>query len=168
MKGQFLICSYSELKTLNLFSRQHTLTIFKIYQIFKIHLCTSHLMLEALDGFIIVLGTDGHILYTRYLSILFCWESLRMVAWPSSFMSINFGLWVYSHDTTLFSSLLQKIQKVKFLFEKRFFCPLNRIEHNLDECCSESMASLLGYMPTSLHNTTLYEIVADNDKVFLE
>ena len=27
------------------------------------------------------------------------------------------------------------------------------------------MASLLGYMPTSLHNTTLYEIVADNDKV---
>ena len=31
---------------------------------------------------------------------------------------------------------------------------------------SESMASLLGYMPTSLHNTTLYEIVADNDKVF--
>ena len=30
---------------------------------------------------------------------------------------------------------------------------------------SESMASLLGYMPTSLHNTTLYEIVADNDKV---
>merc|ERR1719397_2446700 len=24
----------------------------------------SHLMLEALDGFIIVLGTDGHILYT--------------------------------------------------------------------------------------------------------
>merc|ERR1719471_2844188 len=54
----------------------------------------SHLMLEALDGFIIVLGTDGHILYT-----------------------------------------------------------------------SESMASLLGYMPTSLHNTTLYEIVADNDKI---
>ena len=32
---------------------------------------------------------------------------------------------------------------------------------------SESMASLLGYMPTSLHNTTLYEIVADNDKVIL-
>ena len=54
----------------------------------------SHLMLEALDGFIIVLGTDGHILYT-----------------------------------------------------------------------SESMASLLGYMPTSLQNTTLYEIVADNDKI---
>ena len=51
-------------------------------------------MLEALDGFIIVLGTDGHILYT-----------------------------------------------------------------------SESMASLLGYMPTSLHNTTLYEIVSDNDKI---
>ena len=23
-------------------------------------------MLEALDGFIIVLGTDGHILYTRF------------------------------------------------------------------------------------------------------
>ena len=63
----------------------------------------------------------------------------------------------------------KKIQKVKFLFEKRIFLsPLNRIEHNLDECCSESMASLLGYMPTSLHNTTLYEIVADNDKVFLE
>ena len=54
----------------------------------------THLMLEALDGFIIVLGTDGHILYT-----------------------------------------------------------------------SESMASLLGYMPTSLHNTTLYEIVSDNDKI---
>jgi len=54
----------------------------------------SHLMLEALDGFIIVLGTDGHILYT-----------------------------------------------------------------------SESMASLLGYMPTSLHNTTLYEIVSDDDKI---
>ena len=27
------------------------------------------------------------------------------------------------------------------------------------------MASLLGYMPTSLHNTTLYEIVSDDDKV---
>ena len=51
-------------------------------------------MLEAVDGFIIVLGTDGHILYT-----------------------------------------------------------------------SESMASLLGYMPTALHNTTLYEIVSDNDKI---
>ena len=55
---------------------------------------STHLMLEALNGFILVLVTDGHILYT-----------------------------------------------------------------------SESMASLLGYMPTSLHNTTLYEIVSDNDKI---
>ena len=62
----------------------------------------------------------------------------------------------------------KKNQKVKFLFERSFRSPLNLIEHNRDECCSESMASLLGYMPTSLHNTTLYEIVADNDKVFLE
>ena len=30
---------------------------------------TSHLMLEALDGFIIVLGIDGHILYTRYRTL---------------------------------------------------------------------------------------------------
>ena len=51
-------------------------------------------MLEAIDGFILVLGTDGHILYT-----------------------------------------------------------------------SESLASLLGYLPSSLHNTTLYEIVADGDKI---
>jgi hypothetical protein len=55
---------------------------------------STHLMLEALNGFILVLVTDGHILYT-----------------------------------------------------------------------SESMASLLGYIPTSLHNTTLYEIVSDNDKI---
>merc|ERR1719400_1925424 len=54
----------------------------------------THLMLEAIDGFILVLGTDGHILYT-----------------------------------------------------------------------SESLASLLGYLPSSLHNTTLYEIVADGDKI---
>merc|ERR1719270_2553828 len=54
----------------------------------------THLMLEAIDGFILVLGTDGHILYT-----------------------------------------------------------------------SESLASLLGYLPSSLHNTTLYEIVADTDKI---
>ena len=51
-------------------------------------------MLEAVDGFIIVLGTDGHIMYT-----------------------------------------------------------------------SESLASLLGYLPSSLHNTTLYEMVADGDKI---
>ena len=51
-------------------------------------------MLEAIDGFILVLGTDGHILYT-----------------------------------------------------------------------SESLASLLGYLPSSLHNTTLYEMVADTDKI---
>ena len=51
-------------------------------------------MLEAIDGFILVLGTDGHILYT-----------------------------------------------------------------------SESLASLLGYLPSSLHNTTLYEMVADSDKI---
>ena len=51
-------------------------------------------MLESIDGFIMVLGTDGHILYT-----------------------------------------------------------------------SESLASLLGYLPSSLHNTTLYEIVADSDKI---
>ena len=51
-------------------------------------------MLEAVDGFIIVLGTDGHIMYT-----------------------------------------------------------------------SESLASLLGYLPSSLHNTTLYEMVADSDKI---
>lgn len=54
----------------------------------------THLMLEAIDGFILVLGTDGHILYT-----------------------------------------------------------------------SESLASLLGYLPSSLHNTTLYEMVADSDKI---
>jgi len=54
----------------------------------------THLMLESLDGFIIVLGTDGHILYT-----------------------------------------------------------------------SESLSSLLGYMPSSLHNTTLYEILGDGDKI---
>ena len=54
----------------------------------------THLMLEAIDGFILVLGTDGHILYT-----------------------------------------------------------------------SESLASLLGYLPSSLHNTTLYEMVADTDKI---
>ena len=54
----------------------------------------THLMLEAVDGFIIVLGTDGHIMYT-----------------------------------------------------------------------SESLASLLGYLPSSLHNTTLYEMVADSDKI---
>ena len=54
----------------------------------------THLMLEAVDGFIIVLGTDGHIMYT-----------------------------------------------------------------------SESLASLLGYLPSSLHNTTLYEMVADTDKI---
>ena len=53
-------------------------------------------MLEAINGFILVLGTDGHILYT-----------------------------------------------------------------------SESLASLLGYLPSSLHNTTLYEIVADGDKIQL-
>jgi PAS domain-containing protein len=51
-------------------------------------------MLESMDGFILVLGTDGHILYT-----------------------------------------------------------------------SESLASLLGYLPASLHNTTLYEIVGDSDKI---
>ena len=51
-------------------------------------------MLEAIDGFIVVLGTDGHILYT-----------------------------------------------------------------------SESLASLLGFLPSSLHNTTLYEMVADSDKI---
>ena len=51
-------------------------------------------MLEAIDGFILVLGTDGHILYT-----------------------------------------------------------------------SESLASLLGYLPSSLHNTTLYEMVSDSDKI---
>ena len=51
-------------------------------------------MLESIDGFIMVLGTDGHILYT-----------------------------------------------------------------------SESLASLLGYLPSSLHNTTLYEIVSDSDKI---
>ena len=39
-------------------------------------------------------------------------------------------------------------------------------ENDENNVFSESMASLLGYMPTSLHNTTLYEIVADNDKVF--
>merc|ERR1719233_1037586 len=54
----------------------------------------THLMLESLDGFIVVLGTDGHILYT-----------------------------------------------------------------------SESLSSLLGYMPSSLHNTTLYEILGDGDKI---
>ena len=54
----------------------------------------AHLMLEAVDGFIIVLGTDGHIMYT-----------------------------------------------------------------------SDSLASLLGYLPSSLHNTTLYEMVADSDKI---
>jgi len=53
-----------------------------------------NLMLEGLDGFVIVLGTDGHILYT-----------------------------------------------------------------------SESLVSLLGYLPASLHNTTLYEIVEDVDKI---
>ena len=67
-----------------------------------------------------------------------------------------------------FLPLSKKIQKVQFLFVRIFQSPLNWIEHNPDECCSESMASLLGYMPTSLHNTTLYEIVADNDKVFFE
>ena len=51
-------------------------------------------MLEAMDGFIMVLGTDGHILYS-----------------------------------------------------------------------SESLSSLVGYLPASLHNTTLYEIVADSDKI---
>ena len=51
-------------------------------------------MLESIDGFILVLGVDGHILYT-----------------------------------------------------------------------SESLASLLGYLPASLHNTTLYEIVGDSDKI---
>ena len=51
-------------------------------------------MLEAVDGFIIVLGTDGHIMYT-----------------------------------------------------------------------SESLASLLGYLSSSLHNSTLYELVADGDKI---
>lgn len=30
---------------------------------------------------------------------------------------------------------------------------------------SESLASLLGYLPASLHNTTIYEIVADGDKI---
>ena len=54
----------------------------------------TQLMLESIDGFILVLGVDGHILFT-----------------------------------------------------------------------SESMASLLGYLPASLHNTTLYEIVADSDKI---
>ena len=54
----------------------------------------AHLMLEAVDGFIIVLGTDGHIMYT-----------------------------------------------------------------------SESLASLLGYLSSSLHNSTLYELVADGDKI---
>jgi len=54
----------------------------------------THLMLEAMDGFIMVLGTDGHILYS-----------------------------------------------------------------------SESLSSLVGYLPASLHNTTLYEIVADSDKI---
>ena len=54
----------------------------------------THLMLEAVDGFIIVLGTDGHIMYT-----------------------------------------------------------------------SESLASLLGYLSSSLHNSTLYELVADGDKI---
>ena len=90
MKGQFLICSYSELKTFNLFfssTRIDNIQNLSLYQPpkyskytkyskyskhFEIHLSNSHLMLEALDGFIIVLGTDGHILYTRYLSILFC------------------------------------------------------------------------------------------------
>jgi hypothetical protein len=51
-------------------------------------------MLEAVDGFILVLGVDGHILFS-----------------------------------------------------------------------SESLASLLGYLPASLHNTTLYEIVGDADKI---
>jgi hypothetical protein len=55
--------------------------------------CTQ-VMLEAVDGFILVLGVDGHILFS-----------------------------------------------------------------------SESLASLLGYLPASLHNTTLYEIVGDADKI---
>jgi len=54
----------------------------------------THLMLEAVDGFIIVLGTDGHIMYT-----------------------------------------------------------------------SESLTSLLGYLPSSLQNSTLYELVGDGDKI---
>ena len=37
---------------------------------------TSHLMLEALDGFIIVLGIDGHILYTRYSNGTVMWPGL--------------------------------------------------------------------------------------------
>ncbi len=56
-------------------------------------LCVE-VMLEAVDGFLLVLGVDGHILYT-----------------------------------------------------------------------SEGLASLLGYLPASLHNTTLYEIVGDADKI---
>ena len=142
MKGQFLICSYSELKTFNLFFSStcidniQNLSLYqppkyskytkysKYSKHFEIHLCNSHLMLEALDGFIIVLGTDGHILYTRYLSILLCWESLRLVTWPSSFMSINFGLGAYIHDTTLFSSLLQKNLKSKIPVWKDFSVPI--------------------------------------------
>ena len=44
-------------------------------------------------------------------------------------------------------------------------CGVDNNDENNKYFPSESMASLLGYMPTSLHNTTLYEIVADNDKV---
>ena len=45
------------------------LVIVATYKTSSLYFFTSHLMLEALDGFIIVLGTDGHILYTRYTYI---------------------------------------------------------------------------------------------------
>jgi hypothetical protein len=61
---------------------------------FSIAQTRTQVMLEAVDGFILVLGVDGHILFS-----------------------------------------------------------------------SESLASLLGYLPASLHNTTLYEIVGDADKI---
>ena len=46
----------------------------------------SHLMLEALDGFIIVLGTDGHILYTRYVLGLHTYMLGRFVMILKRFM----------------------------------------------------------------------------------
>ena len=54
----------------NLSNLKVFLVIVATYKTSSLYFFTSHLMLEALDGFIIVLGTDGHILYTRYTYIL--------------------------------------------------------------------------------------------------
>ena len=183
MKGQFLICSYSELKTLNLFfSSTHIDDIqnLSLYQPPKYSKYTKYSKYSNPSLYQPPNAGGPWWLHHRsrhrwaYIVYKVCeyFVVLRIVAngcmafiiYVNQFWTLSLFSWYY---TFFFPSPKDSKSKIP-VWKGIFLSPLNRIEHNLDECCSESMASLLGYMPTSLHNTTLYEIVADNDKVFLE